>query len=40
MMEVHEDRLTGEEKFTNPVYSSSQLTYPHGPTPPRSEVRG
>ena len=39
-MEVHEDRLAGEEKFTNPVYSSSQLTSPHGPTPPRSEVRG
>ena len=34
MMEVHEDRLTGKEKFTNTVYSSSQLTSPHGPTPP------
>ena len=39
-MEDHEDRLAGEEKGTNPVYSPSQLTSPHGPTPPRSEVRG
>ena len=31
MMEVHEDWLTGEEKGTNPVYSPSQLTSPHGP---------
>ena len=40
MMEVHEDRLTGKEKFTNPVYSSSSHTSPPGPTPPRSEVCG
>ena len=30
----------GKEKFTNPVYSSSQFTSPHGPTPPPSEGRG
>ena len=31
MMEVHEDRLTGRRRGTNPVYSSSLLNSPHGP---------
>ena len=42
-MEVHEDRLTGEEKFTNPVYSPSRsllLVHPSSLRGVRLNIRG